>query len=72
MKAYFAGFHCWEKASAEVATPMSAIPEALASADTIKKGTPVVITLSCACVKEKKNIISKYKGIFFIIKYVIN
>ena len=46
-KAYFAGFHCCEKASVEVATPTSAIPAALASAATSKKGSAVVITLSC-------------------------
>jgi hypothetical protein len=37
-KAYFAGFHCCENASAEVATPWSANPAALASAATCKKG----------------------------------
>jgi hypothetical protein len=31
-----------------VATPTSAIPAALASADTSKKGSAVVMTLSCA------------------------
>ena len=44
-KAYLAGFHCCEKASAAVATPLSAIPAARASAATSKKGTAVVITL---------------------------
>ncbi|MNE41211.1 hypothetical protein D3C80_1352710 [compost metagenome] len=43
--AYFAGFHCCEKTSAEVATPWSAKPAALASAATSKKGTPVTIGL---------------------------
>jgi hypothetical protein len=45
VQAYFAGFHCCEKASADVATPISAIPAALASAETNKKGDGC-ITLS--------------------------
>jgi hypothetical protein len=65
-KAYFAGFHCCEKASAEEETPTSAIPAALASAETNKNGTPVVMTLSCAFARKiiKKQI--KSKAIFFI------
>jgi len=42
----FEGFHCCEKASAEVATPISAIPADLASAAISINGTPVVITLA--------------------------
>ncbi len=53
-KAYFAGFHCCENASAEVVTPISPKPAARASAAINIKGTAVVITrcssveLSCA------------------------
>ena len=44
-KTYFDGFHCWENASTEVATPMSPNAAARASEAISKKGTPVVITL---------------------------
>jgi hypothetical protein len=70
-KAYFAGFHCCEKASADDATPISAIPAALASADTNKKGTPVVITLSCALASEIINKQIKTDVIFFIIVRIL-
>jgi hypothetical protein len=45
---------------------MSAIPAALASAATIKNGTPVVITLSCAFAKETANKQSRTMVFFFI------
>ena len=71
--AYFAGFHCCEKASGAVATPWSPIPAARASAATKRKGTPVVITLlasgCCAlicCNDANKNSIANFFIFIFI------
>lgn len=71
-KAYFAGFHCCEKASGEVAMPISAIPAALASAATNKKGTPVVMALSCAFVDEIMKRHAIKNSIFFILNNCIS
>jgi hypothetical protein len=67
-KAYFAGFHCCEKASADVATPISRIPAALASAETNKKGTAVVLLY----LEHLKRPVAACKSINFLIKYSLN
>ena len=45
VKINFDWFQCWEKLSADVETPWSPKPEALASDEISRKGTAVVITL---------------------------
>ena len=63
-KTYFEGFHCWAYTSAEVATPSSPIPAALASGVINKKGTPVVMTrlLFCAWICTKKSTTNPIKS----------
>jgi hypothetical protein len=49
-----------------VATPLSAIPAALASPATNKNGTPTEIGFSCAFANEIMNRQTKSNSVFFI------